>query len=97
MTVALDALLVRSPDICGDRLRLAGTRITVGQLVILYKEGLSPEEIADQYPHLELAQIYTALSYYHANREELEASLAAEQKEAKELEAQYMGPQRRSA
>jgi len=51
-----------------------------------YKRGYTPEEIADQYPHLTLAQVYTALAYYHANREEIEAELAAEEMEARQLE-----------
>ena len=43
-----------------------------------YKMGHSPEEIAAQYGHLSLAQVHAALTYYHANPEEIEADLAAE-------------------
>ena len=85
-------MLVRSPDICGGRLRIDGTRITVNQMAAWYKEGSSPEEIADQYPHLTLAQVYTALAYYHANREEVEADLAAERAEADLLEKEFQRP-----
>jgi hypothetical protein len=38
---------------------------------------------------LSLAQVYAALTYYHANREEIEADIAAEDAEAKPLEAQH--------
>lgn len=82
----IGTLLVRSPNVCGGRLRIAGTRITVNQIVAWYKQGYSPEEIADQYPHITLAQIYVALAYYHANREEIEADLAAEKAESERLE-----------
>ena len=41
--------------------------------------GQLPEEIADQYGHLSLAQVYAALAYYHANRQEVEADLAQEE------------------
>jgi hypothetical protein len=58
-------------------------------MAVLYKQGSSPEEIADQYPHLTLAQIYTALAYYHANREEVEGDLAAESAEAEVLEREF--------
>jgi hypothetical protein len=34
-------------------------------------------------------QVYAALTYYHANREEIEADIAAEDAEAKQLEAQH--------
>jgi uncharacterized protein (DUF433 family) len=63
--------------------------MTVNQLVVWYKQGYTPEEIADQYPHLTLAQVYTALAYYHANREEIEVDLAAEKIEADRLEQKY--------
>ena len=89
MSTEIGTLLVRSPDICGGRLRINGTRMTVNQLVVWYKQGYTPEEIADQYPHLTLAQVYTALAYYHANREEIEADLAAEKIEADRLEQKY--------
>jgi uncharacterized protein (DUF433 family) len=89
MSMEIGPLLVRSPDVCGGRLRIDGTRMTVNQLVVWYKQGYTPEEIADQYPHLTLAQVYTALAYYHANREEIEVDLAAEKIEADRLEQKY--------
>jgi uncharacterized protein (DUF433 family) len=89
MSTESGTLLVRSPDVCGGRLRINGTRMTVNQLVVWYKQGYTPEEIADQYPHLTLAQVYTALAYYHANSEEIEADLMAEKGEADRLEQEY--------
>jgi uncharacterized protein (DUF433 family) len=89
MSMEIGTLLVRSPDVCGGRLRIDGTRMTVNQLVVWYKQGYTPEEIADQYPHLTLAQVYTALAYYHANREEIEVDVAAEKIEADRLEQKY--------
>jgi uncharacterized protein (DUF433 family) len=89
MSTEIGTLLVRSPDVCGGRLRIDGTRLTVNQLVVWYKQGYTPEEIADQYPLLTLAQVYTALAYYHVNREEIEVDLAAEKIEADRLEQKY--------
>ena len=88
MSAQMSTLLVSTPGICGGRLRIEGTRITVNQIVVLYKQGYSPEEIAEQYPYLTLAQVYTALAYYHANREEIEMALAAERSEAERLAQQ---------
>ena len=85
-STAIDPLLTRTPDTCGGCLRIDGTRITVNQITTMYKRGLAAEDIADQYPHLTLAQVYAALAYYHANREEVEAELAAELVEAERLE-----------
>ena len=96
MSVEIDKLLVRSPDVCGGLLRISGTRMTVNQVVVCYKQGHSPEEIADQYPHLTLAQIYTALAYYHANRDEIEAELTDEKIEADQLEQAHQQPLRRA-
>jgi uncharacterized protein (DUF433 family) len=89
MSTEIGTLLVRSPDVCGGRLRINGTRMTVNQLVVWYKQGYPPEEIADEYPHLTLAHVYAALAYYHANREEIEADLLAEKIEADGLEHEY--------
>jgi uncharacterized protein (DUF433 family) len=54
-----------------------------------YKLGLSPEEIVAEIPHLTLAQVYAALAYYHANREEVEANITAEEVEAERLEREH--------
>ena len=86
MSIEIGTLLVKDPDICGGLLRIDGTRMTVNQIVVWYKQGYSPEEIADQYPHLTLSQIYAALAYYHANKEEIEAALAIEEEKSGQLE-----------
>ena len=88
MAIGIDigTLIVRSPEIRGGRPRIAGTGITVSRIVGWYKLGLSPEEIASQIPPLTLAQVYAALTYYHANREEIEKDLAEENTLAEQLE-----------
>ncbi len=68
MSIAINTLLVSSPDVCGGRLRIDGTRITVNQIVVLYKKGYNAERIADEYPYLTMAQVYAALAHYHANQ-----------------------------
>ncbi|MCE2435893.1 MAG: DUF433 domain-containing protein [Candidatus Latescibacteria bacterium] len=89
MSVEIGTLLVKDPDICGGILRIDGTRMTVNQIVMWYKQDYNPEEIADQYPHLTLSQVYTALAYYHANKEEVEAALITERKKADQLEQMH--------
>jgi len=85
MSTMLDSLLIRTPDVCGGRIRIDGTRITVHRIAVLYKQGQHAEDIAQSYPHLSLSQIYTALAYYHANRDEIDAELAAADVEYDEL------------
>jgi uncharacterized protein (DUF433 family) len=81
MSTEISSLLVSTPDVCGGRLRIDGTRVTVNDIVVLYQQGHSAEEISDEYPQLKLAQVYAALAYYHANRDEIEADLESEVKE----------------
>jgi uncharacterized protein (DUF433 family) len=87
--VQLDTLLVRTPGICGGRLRIDGTRVTVNQIVTQYKRGESAEEIVRHFPHVSLGQIYAALAYYHSNQSQVEKDLADEQAEAERLEKEH--------
>lgn len=89
MTTAITdigALIVRSPEIRGGRPRIAGTGVTVQRIAGWYKLGLTPEEIADEFGHLTLAQVYAALTYYHANRDEIEAAITTEEETTEQLE-----------
>jgi uncharacterized protein (DUF433 family) len=49
--------------------------------------GSSPEEMHLQYPHLSLAQIHAALSYYYEHQTELDAQILQDWNEVKELAA----------
>ena len=94
MTTLVDigTLIVRSPEIRNGQPRIAGTGVTVRRIIGWYKLGLSPEEIAEEFGHLTLAQVHAALAYYHANQAEIEAIIAAEDKLAAELEQQHDQP-----
>ena len=66
------------PTICGGSMCLVGTRITVRTIVIAsLRHGQTPEELLGHYPHLTLASIHDALSYYYDNREEIDSEIAA--------------------
>lgn len=77
----IGTLVTCSPDIASDRPIITGTKTSVRRLVVLYKQGACAEEIARRISHLNLAQVYAALAYYHANRDEIEADLAEEEAE----------------
>lgn len=94
-TVDIGTLIIRTPETCGNRPRIAGTRISVEQIAVLTKEGLNPEEIVQEYGFINLAQVHAALAYYHANTEEIEAYLAAEKVEYERLEAEYIASQQK--
>lgn len=82
----IGSLIVKSPDIRSAKARIAGTGVTVQRIVEWHKSGLSPEEIANEIGHLTLAQVFAALAYYHANRQEIESDIAIENESAEKLE-----------
>jgi len=85
----IGTLIAQTPGICGGRPRIAGTGVSIRRIAGWYKLGLTPEEIATQIPHLTLAQVHAALAYYHANRDEMDAEMAAEEAEADRLEREH--------
>lgn len=95
MSAAVDigTLIVKTPDTCGGRPRIAGRRLSVQQIAVLYKQRLAPEQIAEEYAGLTFAEVYAALAYYHANQDEIETYLAEEQAEYDRLEAEYIAGQ----
>jgi len=54
--------------------------------------GWSPEEIHRQHPHLSLAQVYSALAYYHENKEKVDRQIEHERREAEALLAEAADP-----
>ena len=53
-------------------IRVAGTRVTLDTLVEAFNEGATAEEITQQYPSLDLGDVYAVIGYYLHNREEVE-------------------------
>jgi len=71
--------VTRSPEICGGRPSLRGTRVTVRAIVGYHKLGLSVDEILAALPHLTPAQVYEALSYYYDHMDEIEQEIQENQ------------------
>lgn len=84
--VEIGTLIDRDPQIRGGRPKIAGTGVTVRRIAGWYQMGMSPEEIALEYPHLTLAQVHAALAYYHANREEIDTDISQEEQMAADWE-----------
>jgi uncharacterized protein (DUF433 family) len=85
----IGTLIEQTAGICGGRPRIAGTGVSVRTIAGWYKMGMTPEEISGEYPHVNLAQVHAALAYYHANRDEIDAQMAAEDAEAERLEREH--------
>lgn len=57
--------------------RVGGSRVTLDTLVAAFQTGDSPEEIHEQYPTVDLADIYAVLTYYLRHTREVDAYLDA--------------------
>ena len=87
MSTTLDTMLVATPEICGGRLRIDGTRITVLQIASLFRQGLSAEDMTHEYPNAPEEGIYAALAFYLANRDQIHKDLKDEEAEFDSLKA----------
>ena len=88
-----------TPEVCGGKPRIAGTRIRVQDIYIWHElHGQSADEIVDAYPHLTLADVYAALTYYHDHREAIHADIEAGRALAARVQTHYRSklPQRLS-
>ena len=55
--------------------RVGGTRVTLNSVVVAFGLGATAKEIAQQYPSLDLADVYAVIGYYLHHREDVEAYL----------------------
>ena len=61
----------------GDQAVIKGTRIAISMIIGYLNLGETPESLVTEVmPHLNLAQIYDAISYYHNHKEEIDEELA---------------------
>ncbi|MEX2138514.1 MAG: DUF433 domain-containing protein [Pirellulales bacterium] len=65
--------------------RIGGTRVTLDSVIAVFKQGATPEEIAESFTTLSLADIYFVLGYYLQHRGEVEAYLEKRHEEAEAI------------
>ncbi len=66
--------IVKIDGVLGGQAVIEGTRIAVWHIVgYYYKAGLSVEDILAEWNYLKPAQVFSALAYYHDNKEEIDA------------------------
>ena len=72
MTTATQHFYIVSDDqiLSGEPI-IKGTRTPVRAIVEVWRLGIAPEEIPTHLPHLTLAQVFDALSYYSDHQEEI--------------------------
>jgi uncharacterized protein (DUF433 family) len=76
----------RDPQRCGGQPVVAGTRIRVCTILGCYRQGMSVEEIVQQYPSLKPADVHDGLAYAYDHIDEIEEDLAADDESAVKAE-----------
>ncbi len=66
-------------------LRVAGTRVSLDSVIHAFDQGATPEEIAQDFPTLNLAAIYSVIGYCLQNRAEVEQYLEQRKVQRAEL------------
>ncbi|MBW4644246.1 MAG: DUF433 domain-containing protein [Goleter apudmare HA4340-LM2] len=76
MEITLNRHIEMTPGVRSGKPRIAGTRITVADIAIMYlRVGQSLEEIAGKY-QLSLAAVYAAIAFYYDHRAEIDQRTA---------------------
>ncbi len=71
-----------------DDIRIKGTRIGIETVLDAHlTQGMTAEQIRDEYPLLSLEQVYATILYYHANRDRVTAYMEAWERFSDEVRA----------
>ena len=77
MSLAIEQPQVMPLELTKDgTVRVRGTRVTLDTVVEAFREGATPEEIAQQYSSLSLADVYSVVGYYLQHQAEVSNYLA---------------------
>ena len=65
--------------------RVAKTRVTLDTIVAAFNDGLTAEEVSEQYPSLQLGEVYAVIGYYLCHQAEVHAYLEARTRDADDV------------
>jgi len=71
---------------CGGQPVVAATRVRVATILVCYRQGMSVEEIVQQYPMLRPADIHDALAFAYDHLDEIQRDLAADDEQSVKAE-----------
>lgn len=63
--------IVQDSQILGGEPIVEATRTPVRAVIELWRQGVAPEDIPNRMPHLNLAQVFDALSYFSDHQQEI--------------------------
>jgi uncharacterized protein (DUF433 family) len=66
-------------------IRIGDTRVSIDSVIAAFKRGADPESIRRSYDRLTLAEVYSVISYYLNNRDELDEYLATRENQFEEM------------
>jgi uncharacterized protein (DUF433 family) len=69
-------------------MRVGKTRVTLDTVIAAFVDGATAEEIVQQYPSLNLADVYAVIAYYLRRRSEVEAYLQRRRDLADKIQTQ---------
>lgn len=87
--MSLDIAPERAP-LSADRdgvVRVGSTRVTLDTVVAAFHTGATAEEIAQQYPSVDLVDVYAVITYYLRHRSEVDEYLRVREGVAAEVRA----------
>jgi uncharacterized protein (DUF433 family) len=82
----------QDPARCGGQPVVGGTRIRVATILAGYRQGMSVEELVQQYPALRPADVHDALAFAYDHLDQIQADLAADDEAAVKSKTAPSGP-----
>lgn len=90
MSAVITDRITKTPGVCGGKACIAGHRIRVMDIVIMYEnQGMSADEIVEQYPSITLSDVHAALAYYYDNIEEIREDIRRNNEIAEKHRSQF--------
>jgi len=82
--------ITRTKGVCGGKPIVAGTRIKVSQIAMEYERmGWTPDEVTQAHPHLTLAQVHDALSFYYDHVAAINVEMRAGERTAEDIRKRH--------
>ena len=83
-------LITRKPNVRGGRPCIIGTGLKVSDIVMAMRyHDRSPQQISEGY-QVSLSEVYAALSYYHAHKQEIDDDIDDQIKKARKLRDEHL-------
>jgi uncharacterized protein (DUF433 family) len=76
-----EALVRKTPGVCGGEACIRNSRIMVWLLIGLMRQGMTDTQLLANYPTLTAADLEAARSYYRQHPEEIDEAIAANEDE----------------